>query len=193
MWLSTIVVMSPTGPKQEAEPAAEAAPEPQQERVAEKKRRRPAKTGASLSLNSLMGEKEDTKVEAAAAEAPLAELTDEEIAEKWKEMPGLYPNQPRLANTLANAKVEVSREDGLAVTFVVTNDAQRAWIESNKLHELEGRFQKLLGRPGVKLLVAAAQFVDEKVIYTPEDKAKYLMENVPEVIDIISDLGLDIK
>ena len=176
-------------PKQEAEPA----PEPQQEPVAEKKRRRPAKTGASLSLNSLMGEKEDTKVEAAAAEAPLTELTDEEIAEKWKEMPGLYPNQPRLANTLANAKVEVSREDGLAVTFVVTNDAQRAWIESNKLHELEGRFQKLLGRPGVKLLVAAAQFVDEKVIYTPEDKAKYLMENVPEVIDIISDLGLDIK
>ena len=176
-------------PKQEAEPA----PEPQPEPVAEKKRRRPAKTGASLSLNSLMGEKEDTKVEAAAAETPVAELTDEEIAEKWKEMPGLYPNQPRLANTLANAKVEVSREDGLAVTFVVTNDAQRAWIESNKLHELEGRFQKLLGRPGVKLLVAAAQFVDEKVIYTPEDKAKYLMENVPEVIDIISDLGLDIK
>ena len=165
----------------------------QPEPAAEKKRRRPAKTGASLSLNSLMGEKEDTRVETAATEAPVAELTDEEIAEKWKEMPGLYPNQPRLANTLANAKVEVSREDGMTVTFVVTNDAQRAWIESNKLHELEGRFQKLLGRPGVRLLVAAAQFVDEKVIYTPEDKAKYLMENVPEVIDIISDLGLDIK
>ena len=180
-------------PRTETKPAAKEVPEPQPEPVAEKKRRRPAKTGASLSLNSLMGEKEDTKVETAATEAPVAELTDEEIAEKWKEMPGLYPNQPRLANTLANAKVEVSREDGMTVTFVVTNDAQRAWIESNKLHELEGRFQKLLGRPGVRLLVAAAQFVDEKVIYTPEDKAKYLMENVPEVIDIISDLGLDIK
>ena len=180
-------------PRTETKPAAEEVPEPQPEPAAEKKRRRPAKTGASLSLNSLMGEKEDTKVETAATEAPVAELTDEEIAEKWKEMPGLYPNQPRLANTLANAKVEVSREDGMTVTFVVTNDAQRAWIESNKLHELEGRFQKLLGRPGVRLLVAAAQFVDEKVIYTPEDKAKYLMENVPEVIDIISDLGLDIK
>ena len=181
----------------ETKPATEAAPEPQSEvqpePVAEKKRRRPAKTGASLSLNSLMGEKEDTKVETASAEAPVAELTDEEIAEKWKEMPGLYPNQPRLANTLANANVEISRDDGLTVTFVVTNDAQRAWIASNKLHELEGNLQKLLGRPGVKLLVAAAQFVEEKVIYTPEEKAKYLMENVPEVIDIISDLGLDIK
>ncbi len=180
-------------PRTETKPAAEEVSEVQPEPAAEKKRRRPAKTGASLSLNSLMGEKEDTKVETAATEAPVAELTDEEIAEKWKEMPGLYPNQPRLANTLANAKVEISREDGLTVTFVVTNDAQRAWIESNKLHELEGNLQKLLGRPGVKLLVAAAQFVEEKVIYTPEEKAKYLMENVPEVIDIISDLGLDIK
>jgi hypothetical protein len=172
-------------PEAAAAAAPEAKPAP---------RRRAVKTGASLSLNSLMGEHEDgPKGETATDASAVAELTDEEIVGKWKEMAGLYPNQPRLANTLSNAKVEVSREDGLTVTFVVTNDAQRAWIESNKLHELEGKFQKLLGRPGVKLLVTAAQYVEEKVIYTPEDKAKYLMENVPEVIDIISDLGLDIK
>ena len=41
--------------------------------------------------------------------------------------------------------------------------------------------------------VAAAQYEQEKVIYTPEDKAKYLMANNQEVIDIISDLGLDLK
>jgi DNA polymerase-3 subunit gamma/tau len=168
--------------EQEAEPAAKPAP-----------RKRAAKTGASLSLGSLMSEPEDAKAEAAAAAPEAGELTDDFISEKWKDMAGLYPNQPRLANTLANAKTEISREDGVTVTFIVTNDAQRTWIESNKLHELEGRFQKLLGRPGVKLRVAAAQFVEEKVIYTPEDKAKYLMENNPEVIDIISDLGLDLK
>ena len=178
-------------PKESVQPEAAAAAAPEAKPVP---RRRAVKTGASLSLNSLMGEHEDgPKGEAAAEGSVSAELTDEEIVGKWKEMAGLYPNQPRLANTLSNAKVEVSREDGLTVTFVVTNDAQRAWIESNKLHELEGKFQKLLGRPGVKLLVTAAQYVEEKVIYTPEDKAKYLMENVPEVIDIISDLGLDIK
>ena len=176
-----------TEPKEEepVKPTEEPKPAP---------RRRTVKTGASLSLSSLMSEPEDAKAEAAAASASAAEeLTDELIAAKWKDMAGLYPGQPRLANTLANARVEVSREDGLTVTFVVTNDAQRSWIESNKLHELEGRFQKILGRPGVKLRVAAAQFVEEKVIYTPEDKAKYLMENNPEVIDIISDLGLDLK
>ena len=178
-------------PKEAAQPEAAAAAAPEAKPAP---RRRAVKTGASLSLNSLIGEHEDgPKGETATDASAVAELTDEEIVGKWKEMAGLYPNQPRLANTLSNAKVEVSREDGLTVTFVVTNDAQRAWIESNKLHELEGKFQKLLGRPGVKLLVTAAQYVEEKVIYTPEDKAKYLMENVPEVIDIISDLGLDIK
>ena len=158
-------------------------------------RRRAVKTGASLSLNSLMNEPDDPKAEAAATAAAVAadELTDELIAAKWKDLAGLYPNQPRLANTISNAKVDISREDGLTVTFVVTNEAQRAWIESNKLHELEGRFQKLLGRGGVKLRVAAAQYTEGKVIYTPEDKAKFLMENNPEVIDIITDLGLDIK
>lgn len=189
--VKAVEVVPAEAPKEAAQPEAAAAAAPEAKPAP---RRRGAKTGASLSLNSLMGEHEDgPKGEAAAEGSVAAELTDEEIIGKWKEMAGLYPNQPRLANTLSNAKVEVSREDGLTVTFVVTNDAQRAWIESNKLHELEGKFQKLLGRPGVKLLVTAAQFVEEKVIYTPEDKAKYLMENVPEVIDIISDLGLDIK
>jgi DNA polymerase-3 subunit gamma/tau len=188
-------------PGLEAEPKPVAMPEPKPEQKPEAKaeearpapRRRVAKTGASLSLNSLMNEPEDHKAEADEAAPALEELTDGKIYEKWKEMPGLYPSQPRLANGLANAKVEISREDGVTVTFIVTNDAQRSWIESHKLHELEGRFQKLLGVPGVKLRVAAAHFEEEKVIYTPEDKAKYLMENNPEVIDIISDLGLDIK
>ena len=172
-------------PKPEAEAQApEAKPAP---------RRRPAKTGASLSLGAIMGGPEEKKPEAPATGTPQEDLIDERIYEKWKEMPGLYPKQTRLANAMANAKVEISREDGLTVTFIVTNDAQRSWIESNKLHELEGRFQELLGRSGVKLRVAAAQYEEEKVIYTPEDKAKYLMANNQEVIDIISDLGLDLK
>jgi DNA polymerase-3 subunit gamma/tau len=183
-------------PKQEPKPETKPEPKPELKTEPEVKpapRKRTPKTGASLSLGALMSEPEDHKPGADDAQADQGELTDEQILDKWKEMAGFYPNQPRLANGLANAKVEISREDGLTVTFIVTNDAQRNWIEQNKLHELEGRFQKLLGRGGVKLLVAAAQFVEEKVIYTPEDKAKYLMENNPEVIDIISDLGLDLK
>ncbi len=169
-------------------PAAEvkAAPAP---------RKRAARAGAALSLNSLMSDEEEVKVEAAVAAEPGVELTDERIAECWKSLAGFYPSSPRLANTISNAKVSVERPEGgdIRVTFAVTNEAQRAWIESNKLHELEGHLQKVAGCAGIKLLVAAAQYEEEKVIYTPEDKAKYLMENEPEVIDIISDLGLDLK
>lgn len=178
------------------EPVAAPAPAPAvEEKAAPAPRRRAAKAGAALSLNSLMSDDEEVKVEAAAAAEPGAELTDERIAECWKSLAGFYPSSPRLANTISNAKVSVERPEGgdIQVTFAVTNEAQRAWIESNKLHELEGHLQKVTGSTGIKLLVAAAQYEEEKVIYTPEDKAKYLMENEPEVIDIISDLGLDLK
>lgn len=158
-------------------------------------RRRSARTGAGLSLKSLMEEPGTKTVEVQKkASVKAVDLTDEEITGKWKSLADLYPGQPRLANTIANAKIETARDDEeLTVTFLVTNESQRSWIEAHKLHELEGHFQKALQAAGVKLLVATEQYTEEKIIYTPEDKAKFLMENNPEVIDIISDLGLDIK
>ena len=200
-------VSAPAAPSAAPTPAPAKAEEPVTAAVEEKPapaaevkaapvpRRRAAKAGAALSLNSLMSDEEEVKVEAAVAAESGAELTDGRIAECWKSLAGFYPSSPRLANTIANAKISVERPEGedIQVTFAVTNEAQRAWIESNKLHELEGHLQKVTGCTGIKLLVAAAQYEEEKVIYTPEDKAKYLMENEPEVIDIISDLGLDLK
>ncbi|MDO5442528.1 MAG: DNA polymerase III subunit gamma/tau [Bacteroidia bacterium] len=158
-------------------------------------RRRTVKTGASLSLKSIMEEPEVEVTEVVAKDTVKpVELTDEDIDKAWRSLAAIYTNSPRLANAIANSKIEASREgDELTVTFMVTNDAQRSWIEANKLHELEGHLQKTLGKAGVKLLVGTVQYTEENVIYTPEDKAKYLMENVPEVIDIISDLGLDLK
>ena len=182
------------GDRQTVEPekAAVAVPEEKKEEKPEPRRRAGRAAVVTASLNSVLNEKQGPKVEAVAVTSD-AEITDELISAKWKELAAQYPSQPRLANTIANATLEISRGDGLSVTFAVTNDAQRAWIEANKLHELEGRFQQLLGRPGLQLRVVAAQFKEEEIIYTPEDKAKFLMENNPEVIDIITDLGLDIK
>ena len=192
----TAAVEEKPAPVEAPAPEPVAAPAPAAEvKAAPVPRRRAAKAGAALSLNSLMSDEEEVKVEAAVAAESGAELTDGRIAECWKSLAGFYPSSPRLANTIANAKISVERPEGedIQVTFAVTNEAQRAWIESNKLHELEGHLQKVTGCTGIKLLVAAAQYEEEKVIYTPEDKAKYLMENEPEVIDIISDLGLDLK
>ena len=192
----TASVEEKPAPVEAPAPEPVAAPAPAAEvKAAPVPRRRAAKAGAALSLNSLMSDEEEVKVEAAVAAESGAELTDGRIAECWKSLAGFYPSSPRLANTIANAKISVERPEGedIQVTFAVTNEAQRAWIESNKLHELEGHLQKVTGCTGIKLLVAAAQYEEEKVIYTPEDKAKYLMENEPEVIDIISDLGLDLK
>lgn len=159
-------------------------------------RRRVVKTGASLSINSLM-KKEEEKAAPMAVEMPDTKASlpsDEEISAKWKSLAGEYPSSPRLANTIANANLEIAEEDGKkVVTFVVVNESQRKWIVSNKLRELEGKLQAALKCPAVKLLVEARQFEEEKVIYTPEDKAKALMEAEPEVIDLIKDFSLDVK
>lgn len=159
-------------------------------------RRRAVKTGASLSINSLMKKEEEKAapeiVEMQDVRAALP--SDEEISAKWKSLAGEYPSSPRLANTIANANLEIVEESGKKiVTFVVVNESQRKWIASNKLRELEDKLQAALKCPAVMLLVEARQFEEEKVIYTPEDKAKALMETEPEVIDLIKDFSLDVK
>lgn len=177
-----------------AQPQTSVSVPEQQASSAPAPRRRAVKTGASLSLNSLMKEKEEVEVvEKVADKTAVIEFNDEYVAEKWKSLAAMYPSQPRLQNALANARLELSEEDGVrTVTFTVTNEAQKKWIAANLLHDLEGRFQKLAACP-VRLLVEAAQYVEEKVIYTPEDKIKALMESEPEVIDLVKDLGLDLK
>lgn len=173
---------------EEPAPTAEtpAAPQP---------RRRAARTGASLSLNSIMQEKEDDAVaDSSDAGVEVPALDDESAAKYWKVLCGQFPDKPRLANALANAKLSLSEEEGYQVlVFAVTNEAQKSWIASNLLHDIETRFRKISSNPKVRLVVDAVQFVAEKVIYTPEDKVRALMEERPEVIDLIKDFELDIR
>ena len=79
------------------------------------------------------------------------------------------------------------------LTFLVTNEAQRDWIATTLLHELESRFRIISSCSSVRLSVEAVQYEEKKVIYTPEDKARALMESTPEVLDLIKDFDLDVK
>jgi len=176
---------APEAPAQKAEaPAPAPAPAPRQ---------RARKTGASISLSSLMSGEEGT---APKKEKPAEdkEFSAEEALSKWKELAAMYPGKPRLANAIANAKVEAGQADGCPlVTFTVTNESQRGWIEANLLRELEGNFRKITGCAKLRLAVQAAEFEEKKVIYMPEEKAKDLMEKNDEVKNLVKDLGLDIR
>ena len=158
-------------------------------------RRRAAKTGSALSMNALMEEK---KVEEKPAEAPQEEATlpdDDDVRLQWKELSKIYADKPRLASTIANGKIEVREEGGVKIVdFVVKNDAQKQWIEDKLLRDLEGNLRKLLKTAKVNIEVAVVPVEEtEKQPYLPEEKAKVLMDNNPDLRAFVLDLSLDTK
>ncbi|MGN1212276.1 MAG: DNA polymerase III subunit gamma/tau [Candidatus Cryptobacteroides sp.] len=123
-------------------------------------------------------------------------LSDDAVKAKWGELADYYmASKPRLAMTVKNAKVTIGLEDGNKIlTFFVSNVAQRDWIREKCLHEMEGAIRKL--SHSSRLLLRVDVSVDENAgqeAYMPGEKAKKLMEENPEVKNLVKDLGLDIK
>ncbi len=187
-----------TEPEKPAEPAATTAPEKPAEEPAPAPRRRPtAKGGAALSMSSILKDSAAKATETADETGPGAEVSEEVIREKWSALAG-ETAQPRLANALANAKLEFGKtDDGAQVLqFSVTNEAQKKWIEEKMLFKLEGRMRDLCASSGLRLRVSVLPDNSEGEgprIYLPEEKAADLQSRHPEVKNLISDLSLDIK
>ena len=129
-----------------AAPAAEPAAQPRE-------RRRAARAG--VSLKSMMEE-------APAADALAAKVSDapapsdEIIKDKWPELAGKYADkQPRLASMLSSSTLSIEEEgDAKKVTFRVVNEAQKEWVESKLLHDLESGLRNFVGSAKVTLRVA---------------------------------------
>ena len=165
------------------------------ESPAPRARRKPAKTGAALSLNSIMQEEETKKVEKQAVVIEDAIPDDEVLLNAWKTVPAEYASSPRLANTLQNADFSVEMKDGYKLlTFNVSNDAQEKWIRANRLMDLEGNLQKKVGSSKLRLEVGVVPMADKGVQpYTDQEKATALMGQNGEVQNLIKDFGLETK
>lgn len=156
------------------------------------RRTRGARTAASLSLKSMMEAAPETSA-AASEDSPLPE--DDLLRDKWPELARQYEDKPRLASMLSTTTLEIeSSESSKTVVFRVVNEAQKEWVESKLLHDLEGNYRKIVGSMKVYLRVSILQDVpQEKKIYMPSEKAKELMSENDEVKNLVKDLGLDIK
>lgn len=175
-----------SAPAAGAASAEQAAPQP--------RARRAGRTGGGMSMKALVenAEKaENTKVEIVQAELP----SDDALKARWPELAALYSAKPRLYTMLTNSKLEFETVEGKKVVrFQVVNDAQKEWVESKLLHELEGHFRRIAGSDALMLSVTVAPIAEgEKVVYMPSDKAKVLMENNEEVKNLVKDFSLDIK
>ena len=155
------------------------------------RRTRGARVG--MSLKSVMDE---PQAEAVAAKTEDTVPSDEAVKAKWPELARMYSNKPRLASMLTTTTLEMSEADGFkTVVFFVVNDAQKDWVESKLLHELEGNFRKVVGSAKVYLRVAVSvdDTPEEKKIYMPSDQAAELMRQNEQVKNLVKDLELDIK
>lgn len=164
--------------------------EPQRER-----RARAARPGASLSLKAMMDK--NTVGPAAAVQAEDQPVpSDELLNSKWPELAQIYSDKPRLASMLSSSSLVIEAvDDAKVVTFRVVNEAQKDWVESKLLYDLEGNYRKIVGSTKISLRVAVVpdDAVAEKKAYMPSEQAGVVMSENAEVKNLITDLGLDIK
>ena len=186
----------PTAPSAPAAPSAPSAPSatPVAEPASQPRERRRA-TRVGVSLKSMMEDAPATDdVAAKAADSPAP--SDDAIKAMWPELAEKYSDKPRLASMLMSSSLTIEEDgDYKKVTFRVINEAQKEWVESKLLHELESNFRILVESKKLNLRVAVVP--DEpsapKEAYMPSERAKELMDTNVEVKNLVQDLGLDIK
>ena len=183
-------VAAPAAAAPQAAPQAAPAAQPSE---APTPRRRSA--GKGVSMTAILTEDKAEKETEQVSDKPQQLPSDEEIKNKWAELAAAFKTaSPRLGSALENAELEISEAEGVKnVCFTVANDAQKGWIEQNKLRDLEGRLRKALSCSAINLSVKAAQYAAKKIIYTPEEKIHAMAESNPEVRELITDLSLNTK
>ena len=170
------------------EPVPAAAPAPAQPQ----RRERAARPGAAAaSMKTLMDKEPEVKNEVDTGAAP----SEEFLKARWPELAKEYASKPRMASMLSTTSLKVEGDDAKrTVIFMVDNEAQKDWVESKLLHDLEGKYQIIVGSPRIALRVDVTPHEEVKPLaYMPEDKAKELMAENDEVKSLVKDLGLDIK
>ena len=179
-----------------AVPTSAPAPEPAPavaEQPRERRSRASRTAASSMSLKSMMDAPQETAV---VKTEDVSAPSDEQLKAKWPELAGMYADKPRLASMLTTTTLDIMEADGFkTVVFRVVNDAQKDWVESKLLHELEGNYRKVVGSMKVYLRVTVApdDAPEQKKIYMPSDQAKELMAQNDEVKNLVKDLELDIK
>ena len=155
--------------------------------------RRSRASRAGISLKSIVDAPQASEVQQVKEDTV---PSDEELKARWPELAKQYNDKPRLASMLSTTTLDIVEENGFkTVTFRVVNDAQKEWVESKLLHELEGRYRKVAGSLKIylRVMVTPDDTPAQKKIYMPSDQAKELMAQNSEVESLVKDLHLDIK
>ena len=158
------------------------------------RRTRAARSAVALSMKAVMEGTQDVAAPVQTQDAPVP--SDDVLKVRWPELAKQYKDKPRLATMLSSTNLVITGNDeSKTVVFQVVNEAQKDWVESKLLHELEGRYRALVGSMKVYLRVDVVpdDAPEQKKVYMPSEQAKELMAQNDEVKSLVQDLGLDIK
>ena len=181
---------APVAPEQPAPAAVQSAPAEQPR----ERRTRAARATAALSMKAVMDGQQEKAAPTQTDDAPAP--SEDVLKAKWPDLAAAYGDKPRLASMLSSTSLTITGTDeSRMVVFRVVNEAQKEWVESKLLHELEGRYRSLVGSMKVYLRVDVTpdDAPEQKKIYMPSDQAKELMAQNDEVKNLVQDFGLDIK
>ena len=175
-------------------PAPQPAPQPALAEPPRERRTRAARSAATLSMKAVMDGQQEKATPSQTEEAPAP--SEEMLKAKWPELAGSYQDKPRLASMLSSTSLTITgNDDSRMVVFRVVNEAQKEWVESKLLHELEGKYRSLVGSMKVYLRVDVIpdDAPQQKKVYMPSEQAKDLMARNEEVKSLVKDFELDIK
>lgn len=177
-----------------SEPGASSESAPQASADQPQRRTRASRTAATLSMKAVMDGQQEKASSTQTPDAPAP--SDDVLKAKWPELSKSYMDKPRLASMLTSTTLTISGNDeSKMVVFRVVNEAQKEWVESKLLHELEGKYRALVGSMKVYLRVDVVpdDAPQQPKVYMPSEQAKELMAQNAEVKSLVKDFELDIK
>lgn len=119
-------------------------------------------------------------------------VSDDKLNEVWQRMAESENALPNLATSIKQAK-PILREDN-TIIFTVINKMQKEWIEKKCLFRLTAFLRENLNNRNVRLEVEIApEEQNEKRLYMPDEKAKFLLEKSEELRELKKDLKLEVK
>ena len=154
-----------------------------------------AAPAATASIKKLMHRNQKEKQQEPAGEMTGdRELTIEGLEKALPGLINLFKDKPNLSATLSRCPPLIV--DGCKVQFTVVNELQKTWIEEHYGRVIDTYLRNTLHNKQVcvSLIVEdAPESVPGNSCYMPEEKAKFIAENNPEVAALREDLNLDIS
>lgn len=149
----------------------------------------------TTSIKDLMKAAEDgisAKVDFTPKEVGEESFDKEKLEQVWVRMADTEKALPRLATTLSESLPEIG--DNNEIHFYVSNELQKNWIQQKCQTRLQEFLKINLNNKLVKLIIEVVpEGKKENKLYMPEEKAKFLLENYPELRELQKDLKLELK